>query len=76
LQDKIGTDFLNRLNFSYYDKDNQLLMADSETFKSLYKKKEINDNTIVFDTLLSKDTDFDTLFEIKLGDSWHKRLVK
>jgi hypothetical protein len=35
LQDKIGTDFLNRLNFSYYDKDNQLQMADSESFKAL-----------------------------------------
>ncbi len=76
LADKIGTDFLNRLNFSYFDSNNELQMADSESFKALYKKKEINDNTIVFDTLLSKDTDFDTLFAIKLGDSWHKRMVK
>lgn len=76
LQEKIKTDFLNRLNFTYYDADNNLQTIDSESFRELYKKKQINDNTIVFDTLLSKDTDFDKLFATKLGDSWHKRMVK
>jgi hypothetical protein len=45
-------------------------------FRAAYQNGHINNDTLVFDTLIDHKTALDTQFIKPLGQSWHKRLVK
>jgi len=67
-------DLFDRMIFTY-EKDNTVQAADREQFSALYASGEINDDTIVFDNLVNTKADFDQVWKVRLGDSWHKRMV-
>jgi len=70
----INRDFFDRMIFSY-KKDGVIHTVNREQFVALYQNGDINDDTIVFDTLVNSKGDFDGGFEKRLGDSWHARMV-
>ena len=74
LQQKYGVDLFDRMRFSYQDGEQVRTVAHPE-FVRLYREGKIDDETPVFDTLVSNKADFEQNWVKPLGKSWHKRLV-
>lgn len=74
LQAEYGVDLFDRMHFSFKQND-QVNTVSREEFAKLYAAGTINDDTLVFDTLVSNKGDFDQAFDKPLGKSWHKRMV-
>jgi hypothetical protein len=64
----------DRLNFTYL-KNEKVITVDNGTFVEQYKNGEINDETLVFDTLVNTKQNLDNAFIKPLKESWHKRMV-
>jgi hypothetical protein len=71
---KYKTDMFDRMNFAY-QVDGEIKTADREEFVELYNNNTINDNTLVFDNLVSNKADFENKWIKPLKDSWHSRMV-
>lgn len=65
----------DRMRFSYRDAAGQVQTVDRDAFAQLYAQGEINEDTLVFDTLVDHKGALDRAFEKRLADSWHKRMV-
>ncbi len=65
---------LDRMNLAY-KKGDKVLSAPKAEFEQLMLKGEINDDTIVFNNLVTTKAEFDTNWEIPLVKSWHKNLT-
>ncbi|MBL0308600.1 MAG: ABC transporter ATPase [Bacteroidetes bacterium] len=74
IQQKINTDFFNRLSLAYKVGDD-VESCSPEEFKSLVDKGIIHDETIVFNNLIQTKQEFITGWEIPYKDSWHKNLA-
>lgn len=74
LQAQYGVDLFDRMRFSYLDGE-EVKTVSREEFEALYAAGKINDETLVFDTLVNNKGDFDNNFIKPLHKSWHKRMV-
>ena len=74
LQSEFGVDLFDRMYFSYWDGE-QVVTASREAFASQYASGKINEDTYVFDTLVSNKGDLQNRWLKPLGESWHKRMV-
>jgi hypothetical protein len=74
LQQKYGVDLFDRMRFSYKD-EKGVHTVPRDAFEELYRHGRIDDDTLVFDTLVEQKGQFDRDFLKPLGDSWHRRLV-
>jgi hypothetical protein len=74
LEEKFNLDIFDRMNFSYKEGE-EIHTVDRTEFAALYAQGKINDDTIVFDTLVNTKGALDNDFEKPLGQSWHKRMV-
>lgn len=74
LQAEYSVDLFDRMRFSYLE-DEAVKTVSREDFAKLYSEGKINDETLVFDTLVNNKGDFDNHFIKPLGKSWHKRMV-
>ena len=74
LQDKYQVDLFDRMIFSYKDGE-ELRSADRDTFAQLYASGQINDETLVLDTLVKNKGEMEAGLFKPLGQSWHKRMV-
>lgn len=74
LQAQYGVDLFDRMRFSYLDGE-EVKTVSREEFAKLYAEGKINNDTLVFDTLVNNKGDFDQAFVKPLGKSWHKRMV-
>ncbi len=74
LEETYQVDFFDRMNFAY-KKDNAVLSANRTDFANLYQNGTINNQTIVFNNLVNTKEDLEEKWEVRLGDSWHARMV-
>ncbi len=74
IQEAVNADFFNRLIFAFKIGE-KIFSVDRDTFESLYKKAEINDDTIVFNNLVQTKAEFEDKWQIPLGESWHRNFV-
>jgi hypothetical protein len=74
LQAEYGIDLFDRMTFTYKDGE-EVKTAGREAFSALYQQGKINDDTLVFDTLVNNKKDFDAALLKPLSQSWHKRMV-
>lgn len=71
---KHNLDLFDRMFFVF--KDNEAIKtADRDTFSKMYADGKINDDTVVFDTLINTKGQLSTSFEKPLATSWHARMV-
>jgi hypothetical protein len=75
LQGEYGVDLFNRMIFSYQDAQGAVHSVDRDTFSRLYATEQINDDTLVFDPLVTTKADLDGVFLKKLSQSWHRRMI-
>jgi hypothetical protein len=74
LQAKYGVDLFDRMFFSFKDGE-EVMTLDRNSFAQAYREGRINDDTLVFDTLVKNKKELDQALLKPLKDSWHKRMV-
>lgn len=74
LGEELEVDFLNRMIQSYKvgEKAEVVKMQD---FEQLIADKTIDENTIVFNNMITTKSDFDNNWEVPMKDSWHKQFL-
>lgn len=75
LQATYGIDLFDRMRFSYEDAEGKVHTVDRDAFVRAYQDGDIDDQTLVFDTLVENKGHFQSAFRKPLKDSWHARLV-
>jgi hypothetical protein len=74
LEKAYGVNLFDRMIFAYKLGD-EVHFAKSNVFADLYKSGKINDQTPVFDNLVTTLADLKTSWIKPLSSSWHKRFV-
>lgn len=74
LGEQLEVDFLDRMTQSY-KKGEKIEIVKMNDFSTLLAKKEIDENTIVYNNMITTKYDFDHNWEVPLKDSWHKQLM-
>jgi hypothetical protein len=74
LQASLGIDLFDRMCFTYLEGE-EVRSASRESFAASFARGEINDSTLVFDTLVDTAGKLEKAFIKPLGESWHKRLI-
>lgn len=74
VEDAFQVNLFDRMRFTYKDGE-EVKTAAREEFAQLYESGKINDDTLVFDTLVKTKKDFQEKLIKPLGQSWHKRMV-
>ncbi|MBL4668296.1 MAG: ABC transporter ATPase [Flavobacteriales bacterium] len=74
LEGELEVTFLDRMVQSYKkgDKVEVVRMAD---YEGLIENKEIDENTIVYNNMVTTKIDFDNHWEVPMKNSWHKQLL-
>ena len=54
-----------------YRNENEICSCTMPVFRNLIETNEVNENTIVFNNLVSTKADFESKWEAPLKDSWH-----
>ena len=72
---KMNIDFFDRLTFAYLDPHDEVVTVTSSAFADLYAEGDINDDTLVFDNLVSTKAALYSDWKKPLKDSWHKNFV-
>ena len=71
---ELEVDFLDRMTQSY-KKGEKVEIVKMNDFSTLFANKEIDENTIVYNNMITTKYDFDHNWEVPLKDSWHKQLM-
>ncbi len=74
LEREYELDLFDRMTFTY-EQDGEVYAAERNEFAQLYEKGLINDDTLVFDNLVTTKADLETKWKVRLSDSWHKQMV-
>ncbi len=72
IENLFQVDLLNKFNTSYRENGSINIVKLLE-FQKLAKDAVINENTIVFNGMVSSVKDFETLWEVPASQSWHLR---
>jgi hypothetical protein len=68
----LNVDFFDRMLFTFENKNSELETIHFSMLDDKIAKKEINENTFFFDTLIKTKQEFETSFKKKVGESWLK----
>lgn len=74
LQAEYGVDLFDRMIFSFKQGD-EVISLNRDEFARWYAEGKINDDTLVFDTLVNNKKDLEQNWLKPLKDSWHRRMV-
>lgn len=74
MEQELEASFLNRMIQSY-SKDNKAIVVKMNDFTKLLEDEEIDENTTVFNNMVTNKADFESNWEIPLKDSWHKQFL-
>jgi hypothetical protein len=74
LGEELEVDFLNRMIQSY-QKDGKVKIVEMNEFSTLLANNEIDENTTVYNNMVTTKIDFDKNWEVPLKNSWHKQLL-
>ena len=73
IEKEIGLNLMDRMIFAYKDSDAVMLISRAE-FQSALNNGSINEDTIVFNNLVTNKAEFELKWEVPLKESWHKQL--
>ncbi len=75
LEQKLTIDLTNKMNVSFKDGE-RINIVKLPTFQDFVKEGKINENTVVFNNMVSTKKDFENNWEVSAKDSWHNRFLK
>lgn len=74
LEKVLKVDMMNKMNISFMDGSN-INVVKMNVFKEFVKENKINNETVVFNNMISTKDDFENQWEIPASQSWHKRFL-
>jgi hypothetical protein len=74
LEKEMNLNLLDRMQVAYRT-DNEIRTCSLSQFENLAKSKNITENTIVFNNMVTTKAAFDTNWEIPLSESWQNRVL-
>ena len=74
LEKKYKVYLLDKMNVAYKT-DNEIGFESLADFKNLLKNKSINEDTIVFNNLVSNIFEYNSNWETSIKNSWHSRFL-
>ncbi|MBL4576963.1 MAG: ABC transporter ATPase [Flavobacteriales bacterium] len=74
LEETFAISLLDRLTVAHRD-DDGICLSRIDQFEALIHEGGVNGDTIVFNNLVDTKADFDTMWEVLLKDSWHRKLL-
>lgn len=75
LEQKFNLNFFDRMQVAYR-KGNEILACSLNEFEKLAAQKQVDENTIVFNNMVTNKTAFDKEWEIPLKQGWQSRVLK
>ncbi len=72
---KLNVDFFNRTLFTYMDSEENIYEVKQSELGERYAKREITDEMLFFDNLVTNKENFLQQWLVPLKDSWHKRMI-
>jgi hypothetical protein len=74
IEQKLGLTLTDRLRIAFRDAENQIAQLPMAQFKTLISLNQVDENTTVFNNLVTTVGEMKTNWEIPAGRSWHKQL--
>lgn len=74
LESEYNIILLDRMNIAYKEGD-KVEAAHLSKFKEMLSQGKLNENTIVFNNLVSNKSAFDKGWEVPVKESWHRQLL-
>lgn len=75
LGEELELSFLDRMVQSY-KKGDEVQIVKMNDFTGLLANNEIDENTIVYNNMVTTKGDFETKWEVPMKNSWHKQLLE
>ena len=74
LEQELEVSFLDRM-VQAYKKDGEVYSVKMNDFSTLLQDATINENTTVYNNMITTKIDFDNNWEVPLKESWHKQFL-
>lgn len=74
LGEKYAVDFFDRLNVAYRSEDGKVHLATRSEFEGLLKAGVLDQDTIVFNNLITSSKELANKWQVPLRDSWHSKV--
>lgn len=75
LEETLGVGLFDRLRVAFREEKNApIQIAGKDEFEGLIERREVNDQTIVFNNLVPSYPDLSEKWEVPLSQSWHARV--
>lgn len=72
IEEELNITLFDRLQLAYREpSDGQIHVVSRDTFTTLLKAGQIDENTIVFNNMLTQVDQLDSQWEVPLKESWH-----
>ena len=75
IEKALDINLFDRMSIAYKDDSGMVGSCSRSEFKTMIKDSEIDENTIVFNNMLTTKKEFDQSWEVKAKDSWHARML-
>jgi hypothetical protein len=75
LEQKFNLNFFDRMQVAYKSNE-QILACSLSDFEKLAEQNKVNENTIVFNNMVSNKSSFEKEWEVPLKNSWQNRVLK
>jgi len=74
LEQELEVTFLDRM-VQAYKQNGEIKIVKMNDFTTLLTNNEIDENTIVYNNMVTTKADFDAKWQVPLKESWHKQLL-
>lgn len=72
---QLGVDFFDRMQVAYIDKEDNVVSCSLNEFEKLANQNHVDENTIVFNNMVTTKAEFDSNWQIPLKNSWQSRVL-
>lgn len=76
IEKDLNINILDRKDLAYKESTGAVVSVPMEIFKAMVMDGDLNKDTIVFNNMLQTKADLETLWEVPMEASWHKRYLK
>lgn len=74
IQQEIGVDFFDRMRIAFRNSAGEIETVSRQAFEKLINDGLVNENTIVFNNMITEGESLAKKWEVPLKDSWHAKV--
>lgn len=76
IQENLDIDLMDRMQITFRSNSNLVVSASMASFKQMVEEGDIDENTMVFNNLVTNLGEFKSNWEVPAKDSWHAKYFK